>query len=181
MSYLITILYYYDILCSGYNISKYLTLFNSTHVSFLPFARGLQWFTLNDIKHGRVHLVVEWLPTVTQRDKLEQVSLTRDTWACAVFIQHWPYSERVCLLQVMQMQSSQSYQNKSVASAALLFILLDRAHQLPVSHSHVSVISLHLSPSIWLVQSILYNKLKIYKRKHCFIFEHNQIILSIDI
>ncbi|XP_073810800.1 extended synaptotagmin-1 isoform X5 [Danio rerio] len=67
-----------------------------------------EWFTLNDIKHGRVHLVVEWLPTVTQRDKLEQV---------------------------MQMQSSQSYQNKSVASAALLFILLDRAHQLPLKKS----------------------------------------------
>ncbi|XP_067316530.1 extended synaptotagmin-1 isoform X2 [Pseudorasbora parva] len=67
-----------------------------------------EWFTLNDIKHGRVHLVLEWLPTATQRDRLEQV---------------------------MQMQSTQSYQNKSVPSAALLFILLDRAHQLPLKKS----------------------------------------------
>ncbi|XP_056126388.1 extended synaptotagmin-1 isoform X2 [Rhinichthys klamathensis goyatoka] len=67
-----------------------------------------EWFTLNDIKHGRVHLVLEWLPTATQRDRLEQV---------------------------MQMQSTQSYQNKSVPSAAMLFILLDRAHELPLKKS----------------------------------------------
>uniref|UniRef100_A0A673L553 Extended synaptotagmin-like protein 1b n=1 Tax=Sinocyclocheilus rhinocerous TaxID=307959 RepID=A0A673L553_9TELE len=54
-----------------------------------------KWFTLNDIKHGRVHLVLEWLPTSTQRDRLDQ--------------------------------------NKSVPSAALLFIYLERAHDLPVS------------------------------------------------
>ncbi|KAK9973730.1 hypothetical protein ABG768_024439 [Culter alburnus] len=67
-----------------------------------------EWFTLNDIKHGRVHLVLEWLPTATQRDRLEQV---------------------------MQMQSTRSYHNKSVPSAALLFILLDRAHDLPLKKS----------------------------------------------
>ncbi|KTG34436.1 hypothetical protein cypCar_00028507 [Cyprinus carpio] len=64
-----------------------------------------EWFTLKDIKHGRVHLVLEWLPTSTQRDRLDQV---------------------------MHMQSSQTYQNKSVPSAALLFIHLERAHDLPV-------------------------------------------------
>ncbi|KTG34770.1 hypothetical protein cypCar_00007059 [Cyprinus carpio] len=64
-----------------------------------------EWFTLNDIKHGRVHVVLEWLPTSTQRERLDQV---------------------------MQMQSSQTYQNKSVPSAALLFIHLERAHDLPV-------------------------------------------------
>ncbi|XP_050969517.1 extended synaptotagmin-1 isoform X2 [Labeo rohita] len=67
-----------------------------------------EWFTLNDIKHGRVHLVLEWLPTSTQRDRLDQV---------------------------MQMQSSQTYQNKSVPSAALLFIYLERAHDLPLKKS----------------------------------------------
>ncbi|KAG1925808.1 extended synaptotagmin-1, partial [Pimephales promelas] len=67
-----------------------------------------EWFTLNEIKHGRVHLVLEWLPTTTQRDRLEQV---------------------------MQMQSTQSYQNKSVPSAAMLFILLERAHELPLKKS----------------------------------------------
>uniref|UniRef100_A0A673GRN2 Zinc finger CCCH domain-containing protein 10-like n=1 Tax=Sinocyclocheilus rhinocerous TaxID=307959 RepID=A0A673GRN2_9TELE len=34
--------------------------------------------------------------------------------------------------EVMQMQSSQTYQNKSVPSAALLFIYFERAHDLPV-------------------------------------------------
>ncbi|XP_016130944.1 extended synaptotagmin-1-like [Sinocyclocheilus grahami] len=67
-----------------------------------------EWFTLNDIKHGRVHLVLEWLPTSTQRDRLDQV---------------------------MQMQSSRIYQNKSVPSAALLFIYLERAHDLPLKKS----------------------------------------------
>ncbi|XP_073726584.1 extended synaptotagmin-1 [Misgurnus anguillicaudatus] len=67
-----------------------------------------EWFTLNDIKHGRVHLVLEWLPTVTQVDKLDQV---------------------------LQMQSAQTYQNKSTPSAGLLFILLERAHELPLKKS----------------------------------------------
>ncbi|XP_056606142.1 extended synaptotagmin-1 isoform X1 [Triplophysa dalaica] len=67
-----------------------------------------EWFNLNDIQHGRVHLVTEWLPSVTQRDKLDQV---------------------------LQMQSAQSYQNKSVASAGLLFILLEKAHELPLKKS----------------------------------------------
>ncbi|XP_026121767.1 uncharacterized protein LOC113103459 isoform X2 [Carassius auratus] len=67
-----------------------------------------EWFTLNDIKHGRVHLVLEWLPTSTQRDRLDQV---------------------------MKMQSSQTYENKSVPSAALLFIHLERAHDLPMKKS----------------------------------------------
>uniref|UniRef100_A0A8C2K0W6 Extended synaptotagmin-like protein 1b n=1 Tax=Cyprinus carpio TaxID=7962 RepID=A0A8C2K0W6_CYPCA len=57
-----------------------------------------KWFTLNDIKHGRVHLVLEWLPTSTQLERLDQ-----------------------------------TYQNKSVPSAALLFVHLERAHDLPVS------------------------------------------------
>lgn len=40
----------------------------------LPFL--FQWFTLNDIKHGRVHVVLEWLPTSTQRERLDQVSFS---------------------------------------------------------------------------------------------------------
>ncbi|MCJ8729287.1 hypothetical protein PDJAM_G00104430 [Pangasius djambal] len=67
-----------------------------------------EWFSLNDVKHGRLHLVLEWLPTVTQPDKLQQV---------------------------LQMQSSQSSQNKAVPSAALLFVLIERAHALPLKKS----------------------------------------------
>lgn len=38
------------------------------------------------------------------------------------------------MLQVLQLQSLQSYQNKTVPSAALLFVHMERAHSLPVSH-----------------------------------------------
>ncbi|XP_031681123.1 uncharacterized protein LOC109891583 isoform X3 [Oncorhynchus kisutch] len=67
-----------------------------------------QWYTLNDVKSGRVHLVLEWVPTVSQPDRLDQV---------------------------LQLQSLQSYQNKAVPSAALLFVYMDRAHSLPLKKS----------------------------------------------
>ncbi|XP_066521210.1 extended synaptotagmin-1 [Hoplias malabaricus] len=67
-----------------------------------------EWFTLTDVKHGRLHLVLEWVPAVTQSDKLQQV---------------------------LQMQNTQSYQNKISPSAALLFVLIERAHALPLKKS----------------------------------------------
>ncbi|XP_064161175.1 uncharacterized protein esyt1b isoform X4 [Anguilla rostrata] len=67
-----------------------------------------QWFTLNDVKSGRVHLVLEWLPKVSDPDRLEQV---------------------------LQFQSQQSYLNKAVPSAAVLFVYMDRAHGLPLKKS----------------------------------------------
>ncbi|MEQ2165522.1 hypothetical protein GOODEAATRI_017690, partial [Goodea atripinnis] len=63
------------------------------------------WYTLNDVKSGRVHLVMEWLPRVTDLPRLEQV---------------------------LQYQSQQSYQNKVVPSAAVLFVYVERAHGLPL-------------------------------------------------
>ncbi|XP_040889908.1 extended synaptotagmin-1 isoform X2 [Toxotes jaculatrix] len=67
-----------------------------------------QWYTLNDVKSGRVRLISEWVPAVSCNDKLDQV---------------------------MQLQSLQSYRNKAVPSAALLFVYLDRAHSLPFKKS----------------------------------------------
>lgn len=32
-----------------------------------------QWYTLNDVKSGRVHLVLEWLPRVSDLKRLEPV------------------------------------------------------------------------------------------------------------
>uniref|UniRef100_A0A8C5HHP2 Extended synaptotagmin-1-like n=1 Tax=Gouania willdenowi TaxID=441366 RepID=A0A8C5HHP2_GOUWI len=58
-----------------------------------------QWYTLQDVKSGRVHLILEWVPAV------------------------------------MQLSSLQSYQNKAVPSAALLFVYLDRADSLPFKKS----------------------------------------------
>ncbi|KAK5614739.1 hypothetical protein CRENBAI_018701 [Crenichthys baileyi] len=67
-----------------------------------------QWFTLKDVKSGRVHLILEWVPTVSNSARLEQV---------------------------LQLQTLQSYQNKAVPSAALLFVYLERAHSLPFKKS----------------------------------------------
>uniref|UniRef100_A0A8C7YPU1 Extended synaptotagmin-like protein 1a n=1 Tax=Oryzias sinensis TaxID=183150 RepID=A0A8C7YPU1_9TELE len=63
------------------------------------------WYTLNDVKSGRVHLVLEWLPRVSDLIRLEQV---------------------------LQYQSQQLYQNKAVPSAAVLFVYVERAHGLPL-------------------------------------------------
>uniref|UniRef100_A0A3Q4HPW8 Extended synaptotagmin-like protein 1a n=1 Tax=Neolamprologus brichardi TaxID=32507 RepID=A0A3Q4HPW8_NEOBR len=60
------------------------------------------WYTLNDVKSGRVHLMLEWLPRVSDLSRLEQY------------------------------QSLQSFQNKVVPSAALVFVYVERAHGLPL-------------------------------------------------
>ncbi|XP_055016374.1 extended synaptotagmin-1 [Boleophthalmus pectinirostris] len=67
-----------------------------------------QWYTLNDVKSGRIHLILEWVPTVTDPARLDQI---------------------------LQLQSLQTYQNKAVLSAALLFVYLERAHSLPLKKS----------------------------------------------
>ena len=33
-----------------------------------------QWYTLKDVKSGRVHLVLEWVPTASTAARLHQVS-----------------------------------------------------------------------------------------------------------
>ncbi|XP_053706519.1 extended synaptotagmin-1 isoform X2 [Synchiropus splendidus] len=63
------------------------------------------WFTLNDVKSGRLHLILEWLPRVSDLLRLEQV---------------------------LHFQTQQSYQNKTVPSAAVLFVYVERAHGLPL-------------------------------------------------
>lgn len=32
-----------------------------------------QWFSLSDVKSGRVHLVLEWVPTASEPERLDQV------------------------------------------------------------------------------------------------------------
>ncbi|XP_077582272.1 extended synaptotagmin-1 [Stigmatopora nigra] len=63
------------------------------------------WYTLNDVKSGRVHLMLEWLPKVTDLSRLEQILLY---------------------------QSQQSFQNKVAPSTAVLFVYVERAHGLPL-------------------------------------------------
>ncbi|KAG7228332.1 hypothetical protein INR49_009196 [Caranx melampygus] len=66
------------------------------------------WYTLNDVKSGRVHLVLEWLSRVSDLPRLEQI---------------------------LQYHSQLSYQNKVVPSAAILFVYVERAHGLPLKKS----------------------------------------------
>lgn len=66
------------------------------------------WYTLNDVKSGRVHLMLEWLPRVSDLPRLEQI---------------------------LQYQSQQSFQNKVVPSVAVLFVYVERAHGLPLKKS----------------------------------------------
>ncbi|KAG7218252.1 hypothetical protein INR49_020500 [Caranx melampygus] len=67
-----------------------------------------QWYTLNDVRSGRVHLILEWVPTSAESDRLDQV---------------------------LQFHSRQSYQNKAVPSAGLLFVYIEQADGLPLKKS----------------------------------------------
>ncbi|XP_072552661.1 extended synaptotagmin-1 [Salminus brasiliensis] len=67
-----------------------------------------QWYTLNDVKTGQVHLMMEWLPKVSDPTKLEQI---------------------------LHNQSQLLYGNKAVPSAAVLFVYVERAHGLPLKKS----------------------------------------------
>ncbi|KAL1250031.1 hypothetical protein QQF64_021036, partial [Cirrhinus molitorella] len=67
-----------------------------------------QWYTLNDVKSGRIHLVLEWVPKVSDPTRLEQIL-------------HYNYR--------------QSYLNKTVPSAGLIFVYVERAHGLPLKKS----------------------------------------------
>ncbi|KAI4876327.1 hypothetical protein NFI96_027863 [Prochilodus magdalenae] len=67
-----------------------------------------EWYTLNDVKSGRVHLSLEWLPKVSDLTRLEQI---------------------------LRFQSQQTYGNKAVPSAAMLFVYVERAHGLPLKKS----------------------------------------------
>uniref|UniRef100_A0A3P8YUK4 Extended synaptotagmin-like protein 1b n=1 Tax=Esox lucius TaxID=8010 RepID=A0A3P8YUK4_ESOLU len=83
-------------------------LFSRCHISMKDIIQSQyteQWFTLKDVKSGRVHLVLEWVPTESEPEQLDQL------------------------------QSLQSYQNKAVPAAALLFVYMDRAHSLPFKKS----------------------------------------------
>uniref|UniRef100_A0A669F4T5 Extended synaptotagmin-like protein 1b n=1 Tax=Oreochromis niloticus TaxID=8128 RepID=A0A669F4T5_ORENI len=75
-------------------------------VACFPHTKG--WYTLKDVKSGRVHLILEWVPAVSNTARLEQV---------------------------LQLQSLQTFKNKAVPAAALLFVHIDRAHSLSLKKS----------------------------------------------
>lgn len=77
-----------------------------------------QWYTLNDVKSGRVHLILEWVPTVSQTDTLNQVS-------AATFIIYLP------LLSVSNVLSC------FACSFLLCYSIFDHCPYLVLSHSHI--------------------------------------------
>ncbi|TSL61270.1 Extended synaptotagmin-1 [Bagarius yarrelli] len=77
-----------------------------------------QWYDLNDVKSGRVRLMLEWVPRVSDTSRLEQI---------------------------MYYQSQQSYINKAVPAAAILFTYIERAHGLPLKkNGHEPVVGAEL-------------------------------------
>lgn len=46
---------------------------------FVPLLKCLlfvgQWYSLSDVKSGRVHFVLEWVPTSSEPDRLDQVNV----------------------------------------------------------------------------------------------------------
>lgn len=109
-----------------------------------------QWYTLNDVKSGRVHLILEWLPRVSDLKRLDpvrflaaKVSMVYSSMVSRKKLQlSWKMHRNKlflrlpsCCLQILQYQVQQSYQNKVVPSAAMLFVYVERAHGLPVRRS----------------------------------------------
>lgn len=91
-----------------------------------------QWFSLSDVKSGRVHLTLEWVPTASEAQALDQVGvfwIRQRQICCKWFHRVFP----LLCPQVLQFHSRQSFQNKAVPSAALLFVLVEQANGLPVS------------------------------------------------
>lgn len=77
-----------------------------------------QWYDLNDVKSGRVHLTLEWVPRVSDSTRLDQI---------------------------LHYQSQQLYVNKTVPAAAILFTYVERAHGLPLKkNGHEPVVGAEL-------------------------------------
>ncbi|GAA6106984.1 extended synaptotagmin-1 [Tachysurus ichikawai] len=77
-----------------------------------------QWYDLNDVKSGRVHLMMEWVPRVSDPTRLEQI---------------------------LHYKSQQSYVNKAVPAAAILSVYMERAHGLPLKkNGHEPVVGAEL-------------------------------------
>uniref|UniRef100_A0A7N8WXV8 Extended synaptotagmin-like protein 1b n=1 Tax=Mastacembelus armatus TaxID=205130 RepID=A0A7N8WXV8_9TELE len=41
---------------------------------------NMLWYTLSDVKSGRLHLVLEWVPTASESDRLDQVIMLTDSF-----------------------------------------------------------------------------------------------------
>ncbi|MCI4387626.1 hypothetical protein PGIGA_G00076430 [Pangasianodon gigas] len=77
-----------------------------------------QWYDLNDVKSGRVHVMLEWVPRVSDPTRFEQI---------------------------LRYQSQQSYVNKAVPAAAILFVYVERAYGLPLKkNGHEPVVGAEL-------------------------------------
>ncbi|KAM9445396.1 extended synaptotagmin-1 [Clarias gariepinus] len=78
-----------------------------------------QWYDLNDVTSGRVHVLLEWVPRVSDPSRLQQI---------------------------LHYQSQQLYVNKAVPAAAILCVYVERAHGLPLKkNGHEPVVGAELT------------------------------------
>lgn len=136
---------------------------------FTPF---FQWYTLNDVKSGRVHLIVEWVPTVSNSVRLDEVTLyimilipdicmykCEYTYICVyiLYIYITAFFLMCSVSQVLQLQSLQTFQNKTVPHAALLFVHIQGAHSLPVGRlQFIIALCVKILPSMTKLHSIFF-------------------------
>lgn len=95
----------------------------------------MQWYTLNDVKSGRIHLVLEWVPKVSDPTRLDQVTVYIRFYSSSELITYLHFVDWLWdfCIQILHYSYRQSYLNKTVPSVALLFVYIERAHGLPVS------------------------------------------------
>lgn len=60
-----------------------------------------QWYTLNDVKSGRVRLILEWVPAVSHNDRLDQVSEYFIICLCFLIFISVAYFYYICIIPII--------------------------------------------------------------------------------
>lgn len=104
-----------------------------------------QWFTLKDTESGRVHFKLEWLSLLPSTERLEQVWITQHTFLNRPARSH--SNILVVLIQVLKRNESISSNAGDPPSSAILVVYLDKAEELPVSHTSTRRAHIHAGVS----------------------------------
>uniref|UniRef100_A0A8C7DGF9 Extended synaptotagmin 1 n=1 Tax=Oncorhynchus kisutch TaxID=8019 RepID=A0A8C7DGF9_ONCKI len=89
-----------------------------------------QWYTLNDVKSGRVHLIMEWLPRLSESARLDQVSSLSVSLSL---------SRSLCLALSVSLSNSLSLSlclsvSVCVCSTSVWEVLLQQGDQIKILH-----------------------------------------------
>lgn len=95
----------------------------------------LQWFVLDDVSRGKLHLKLEWLSVLSKPDKLDQV--IDGSLAPSPAVHGHDQSRRLLLSPPKALTSIKADREHASdgLSSALLVVFLDSARNLPVSPS----------------------------------------------